>query len=111
MAEAAGETLVIDKRLWGEAAQRADERVPPDPWEDSLAAVEAMPTAPGDLEKVDGEIRVSSVYLLEHVLDFKRAQATRSDSRRVATVMKRLGWDGPKSLRIGRVVKGYSKCL
>jgi predicted P-loop ATPase len=107
-AEATGEALVIDPALWSEAAARADARLPPDPWEDILASVEAMPNAAGSIEQIDGEIRVASEFLLGGVLCINRAQVRVSDSKRLAAVMKRLGWTGPKPLRIGeKVAKGY----
>src|SRR5215472_14437073 len=50
-AEASSETLVIDPALWSEAAERADARLPDDPWEDILASVAAMPNA--NVERID----------------------------------------------------------
>ena len=109
-AEATGEALTIDPALWGEAAERADARLPSDPWQDNLAAVDNMPDAGGSLERVDGEIRVASEFLLEGVLRLNRGQAKMSDSKRLAGVMKRLGWAGPKTFRMGtKTVKGYVK--
>lgn len=105
-AEAKGEALVIDPALWGEAAARADARLPDDPWQDILASVETMPNA--NVERIDGEIRVTSELLLHEVLCINRAQVRVSDSKRLAAVMKRLGWIGPKPLRMGeKVAKGY----
>src|SRR5215469_2997496 len=105
-AEAIGETLVIDPALWSEAAERADARLPDDPWQYTLAAVETMP----DVERVDGEIRVASEFLLDGVLRFDRARVKVGDNRRLAGVMRRLGWTGPKTFRMGaKTVKGYVK--
>jgi predicted P-loop ATPase len=107
-AEAIGETLVIDRALWGEAAARADARLPDDPWQYTLAAVETMPNA--NVERVDGEIRVTTEFLLDEVLRFDRARVKVGDNRRLAGVMRRLGWTGPKTFRVGsRTLKGYSK--
>jgi predicted P-loop ATPase len=107
-AEASGETLVIDAALWGEAAERADARLPDDPWQDLLAAVETMPV--GSVERVDGELRVLTEFLLHDVLRFERARVKTGDNRRLAGVMRRLGWTGPKTFRVGsRTLKGYAK--
>src|SRR5215469_14970830 len=107
-AEAIGEILVIAPALWGEAAAVADARLPDDPWQDILAKVETMPNADGSIERVDGEIRVASEFLLDGVLRFERARVKMGDNRRLARVMRRLGWTGPKTLRMGeKPVKGY----
>jgi Virulence-associated protein E len=109
-AEATGEALTIDPALWGEAAERADARLPDDPWQDILASVEGMPNAGGSIEQIDGEIRVTPEFLLDGVLGFNRARVRVGDSKRLADVMKRLGWTGPKPLRMGaKVIKGYVK--
>ena len=89
-AEAIGETLVIDPALWGEAAARANARLPDDPWQDILAAIETMPSA--NVERIDGEIRVTTEFLLDEVLRFDRARVKTGDNRRLAGVMRRLGW-------------------
>src|SRR5262249_60605249 len=110
MAEATGETLVMDAELWAEAAALVDARMPDEPWQDVLAAVENMPNAAGSLERTDAEIRVTSEFLLEGVLRFDRSRVRRNDTKRLAGVMKRLGWKKPKNLRIGtKVAKGYVK--
>jgi len=83
---------------------------PDDPWQATLTAVEHMPTAPGRIERLGGEIRVRSQFLLDGVLDFDRSQVRVNDSRRLAGVMQRLGWVGPKDFRMGtKIVKGYVK--
>jgi predicted P-loop ATPase len=76
-AEATGEALVIDPALWGEAAARADARLPDDPWQDILATVETMPSA--NVERIDGEIRVTTQFLLDEVLRFDRARIKTGD--------------------------------
>jgi Virulence-associated protein E-like domain len=102
--------VVAAEATGDEAAERADARLPSDPWQDNLAAVDNMPDAGGSLGRVDGEIRVASEFLLEGVLRLNRGQAKMSDSKRLAGVMKRLGWAGPKTFRMGtKTVKGYVK--
>jgi hypothetical protein len=107
-AEATGETLVIAPALWSEAAERAAERLPGDPWEDILAKVETTPNT--NVERVEGEMRVTTEYLLEGMLRFNPAQVGMRDSKRLARVMRRLAWRGPKTFRMGeKTVKGYVK--
>lgn len=111
-AEATGETLVIDKALWSEAAAVVDARLPDDPWQDILATVENMPNAGGSLERADGHIKVTSEFLLEGVLGLSRVQENQTYTKRLARVMKRLGWEKPDNIRIGtRVAKGYVKVI
>ena len=107
-AEATGETLVIDPALWSKAAERATERLPSDPWEDMLAKIET--TGNTNVERVDGEMRVTTEFLLEGMLRFNPAQVGMKDTKRLARVMRRLGWKGPRALRMGdKPVKGYVK--
>jgi hypothetical protein len=111
-ATADSESLVIDRSLWGEAAERAAARLPDDPWQDILAKVETMPDAPGNVERIASEIRVTSEFLLSSVLCINRAQLRVSDSRRLAGAMKRLEWIGPKTFRMGeKTIKGYVKAI
>jgi len=107
-AEATGETLVIDPALWSKAAERAAERLPSDPWEDMLAKIETTDNT--NVERVDGEMRVTTEFLLEGMLRFNPAQVGMKDTKRLARVMRRLGWKGPRALRMGdKPVKGYVK--
>jgi predicted P-loop ATPase len=105
-AEASGESLVIDPALWGKAAERADARLPDDPWQYTLAGLETM----SNVERVDNELRVPSDVLLHEVLAFERSRIKTADNRRLGVVMRRLGWKGPKTFRTGvKTVKGYVK--
>ena len=108
--EATGEGLVIDEPVWGEAAERTDARLPSDPWQDILARLVNMPTAYGSIERIDGEIRVTSQFLLDGVLHLDPAKQKVTDGKRVSAIMKRLGWAKPDNIRMGNWVgKGYVK--
>src|SRR5205823_13453342 len=90
------------------APEPAAARLPDDPWQDILAGLENTPDAPGNAERIDGEIRIASQFLLDGMLRFERARVKTGDNRRLAAVMRRLGWSGPKPLRMGgTVAKGY----
>ncbi len=111
-AEAEGEALIIEPELWGTAAERADARLATDPWQDILSVAELLPSAAGSVVRADREIRVASEFLLSGVLGFARAQVRSTDAKRLAMVMKRLGWTGPKVMRIGeKAVRAYAKSL
>jgi hypothetical protein len=111
-AEATGEDLMIDQSLWGVANKRADERRVIDPWEDILARVESSCSALRKLSVERGESRVASNYIFSNFLNLNPANVKVPESKRVAMIMRRLGWDGPKVLNInGEDVKGYRKPL
>lgn len=112
VAEATGETLVIDRALWGEAAAVVGERLPDDPWQDILSKVENMPNAGGSLERAEGYIKVTSEFLLNGVLCISPVQVNQNHTKRLARVMERLGWKKPPNIRIGAIVaKGYLKMI
>jgi hypothetical protein len=73
-----------------------------DPWDDKLA------TASGTIEQ--DEERVSSTDLLEIALGIHISKQRDVDFKRLGRCMRRLGWDGPKPMRIGsNVVKGFTR--
>jgi predicted P-loop ATPase len=112
VAERTGESLVIDKELWGEAAAVVDARLPDDPWQDILATVENMPNSGGSLERAEGYIKVTSEFLLNGVLCISPEKVNQNHSKRLARVMERLGWEKPPNIRIGtRVGKGYVRII
>jgi predicted P-loop ATPase len=114
-AEARGETLVLDEGLWGVAAERAEERTAHDPWEDAVSVAENLPVVPGQVwrgvnERGENEIRVRSEYIFATLLRLGPASANSSHWRRLAGVMKELGWNEPKNMKIDGVSKAtYSK--
>jgi hypothetical protein len=56
------------------------------------------------------EERASSSDLLETVLGIHISRQRDVDLKRLVKCMRRLGWDGPKQLRIGQSkVRGYAR--
>lgn len=101
----APDPITIPEALWGEAAKRAAERVASDPWEDILEG-----GLPGVAKPVEGELRVSTQAVFEKVLKLEARLAGMREARRLAECMRKLGWAGPKPMRIdGAPVKGYSR--
>jgi predicted P-loop ATPase len=99
--EAEGASLVLPPRLWGKAGETQETRVEHDPWIDRLAGLRGEITA-------DGQERVAGDDILTNNLTIPAAQQTDVTTKRLANVMRRLGWDGPKKLRFGRATKrGY----
>lgn len=100
-----GESLVLDKALWGAAAIEQDQRRVKDPWEVRLDSIETSYT-----HIAGGQARIASSDLLSGVLDVPVAQQNTSHMMRLAAVMKRLGWQRPPNGNVwidGRQVKGW----
>jgi hypothetical protein len=104
-AEAQGEPLVIQEHLYKAAADQQEQRLLHDPWEDKLANVK------GTFVTVDGtrvEERISSTDLLSIRLSLPADKQTDAASKRLANVMNRLGWEGPKKIKFeGTALQGY----
>ena len=104
--EAAGESVVLDEALWPDALAAQEERRAKDPWEDILAELPATipifgkgedgkPMVDEELPIIhyeQGEERVRSKDLLEHVLEIPPARQSRVDAMRLSEVMKAIGW-------------------
>lgn len=107
--EASGEALPIDTSLYEAAAIEQERRRAPDPWMDVLASAEGE-----RFETPDGPIeRISTTDLLTLRLQLQPAQMGHGVSQRLAAAMRRLGWDGPKTMRLrqsnGESVRGYER--
>lgn len=101
--EAKGLPITLPKDLWDAARETQEARMEDEPWVDALSNVH------GDL--VMGYERISSLELLSQELGIPRERQQPFHGRRLASVMQKLAWDGPKNIRIadGRVVKGYER--
>ena len=98
--EATGLSLVLPGELWPRAQVEQDKRLERDPWDDLLVNVK------GDVHpnpKRNGyEERVANTDLLTTVLGLKAEKIHEQQGRRLAYCMRRLGWDGPRKMRIRR---------
>jgi hypothetical protein len=94
--EAKGESLIVPEKLWPVAAVAQEARLMKDPWEDKLAGVA------GEIVKGDGESweeRISTIDVLEQYLQLPTVHQTDFSAKRAATAMRKLGWQGPKSMK------------
>ncbi|MFB8341884.1 VapE domain-containing protein [Brucella cytisi] len=97
--------VTIPAHLWAVAAERAKARVEADPWEDTLAAL-----LPRFAKVAEGKQRITTQAIFGQILMKDMREVAMRENKRVAACMRRLGWDGPKPLWIGRTaVKGYEK--
>jgi hypothetical protein len=100
--EKSGSSIILDRKLWSPARVEQTQREEADPWDDVLAGTI------GTVEQ--DEERVSTTDLLTIVLGIHASKQRDIDYKRLGRCMRRLGWDGPKDIRIaGKVTKGYSR--
>jgi len=101
--EAQGSPITLPKDLWDAAREAQESRMEDEPWIDVLRDIH------GDL--VAGYERISSLELLSQKLEIPRERQQSFHGRRLASVMHKLGWDGPKNIRLndGKVAKGYER--
>jgi predicted P-loop ATPase len=101
-AQEPGATLGLRRELWDLAGVEQQEREEADPWDDKLAQIE------GTFQ--EGEERVYSADILETVLGMHVSRQRDIDFKRLARCMRRLGWSGPKKIRVGNSEgKGYAR--
>jgi predicted P-loop ATPase len=99
--EAKGESIVLPKELWAAAAVEQAQRVAPDPWRDTLENVKGW--------AFNGRELIASQYLMSDELRVSNIQNTNYVAKRLAKVMRGLGWNGPDTLTFqnGNKAKGY----
>jgi predicted P-loop ATPase len=122
--QSAGESIVLDEELWGDAGIEQEQRRVKDPWEDRLANIPIWHNeiTGYDENKAPMESLVLIVHregaldivtaadLMTHLLDIRIAQQTSATAMRLATVMKQLGWGRNKNGQVtvrGERLKGY----
>ncbi|WP_457663743.1 VapE domain-containing protein [Sinorhizobium medicae] len=110
LAEAAGEQITLPEQLWEAAAVEQAERLEEDPWLEKLASLRGK--AYGDL------VRLETHEILTSTLGIPVERQNQSHSKRLATLMRKLGWEHAKfrvsqplagDASAGRVVRGYER--
>lgn len=106
--EEKGESLVLAQSLWPAAQSEQQARLEDDPWTDILSNLH-----PSNLDQVAGMVRVPSSFLLEFPLMLEPNRQQQFHAKRLATVMRQLGWQGPALIKIGdgSTVRGYQRPL
>jgi predicted P-loop ATPase len=123
--EASGEALTLPPTLWSVASIEQQARLAHDPWEDEIDRhLSRLPDktkdgrdvvkegyAVGTNENGDREWRVASNYLLgEDVLGIDVDRQNNAVTKRLADVMRTLGWSSGKTIRVGKLpCRGYTK--
>jgi predicted P-loop ATPase len=101
LAEKGGEELTIGTHLYGAAAEQQEQRLMKDGWEDLLEGVRGKVV---DIDGTNFEERISSNDLLTVHLSFQPDRITDVATKRLKTVMRRLGWQGPKRMKFEKTV-------
>ena len=93
---------MLPSRLWDVARMEQEKRQEADPWEDALACIKGEVCPAADAASPDGqEERIATQQLLCGFLHLEIGRTTDRDAKRLSYCMRRLGWLGPKPLRIG----------
>ena len=95
-------SIVLRRELWGAARVEQQAREEHDPWDEKLAK------ATGTVEQ--GMERIETTDLLETVLGIHVSRQRYADWKRAGNCMRRLGWTGPKTIRVGgKIATGYER--
>jgi Virulence-associated protein E len=107
--EAQSVSLMLPSHLWGVARIEQEKRQEADPWEDALVSVKGEVCPATDPASPDGqEERIATQQLLCGFLQLEIGRTTDRDAKRLSYCMRRLGWSGPKPMRLGgKTTKGY----
>lgn len=115
-AESAGETLVLDKALWGAAGDEQEKRRVVDTLEDELDGLVEMPAgaiAPIGWERIEvrqvGEQFISNMSINTFLKDDRKITLYPATGRRIAETMKRLGWERCWAKINGKATRGYKR--
>ena len=99
--EAEGRALTLPEELWTTAAEAQEARMLDDPWLDFLRS--ARGRIEGGMERLASADALSGLNLSSERQDPYSA-------KRIVPMMRKLGWDGPKNIRIGgKVQRGYDR--
>lgn len=99
--EAQGENIVLPQELWAVAAAEQDDRLEDDPWQERLAAVQGK--AAGE------EVRAYTADLLGGVLGIPIERQHNGHGKRLAALMRELGW-GPGKFKVaGKTMRGFHR--
>ena len=113
--EAAGGSIRLPETLWGAARDVQDSRREHDPWEDALSGIagrtESKDKNPYRNPQTQApEARVTTQEIVESWLRLPADRWTPVTAKRVAFIMRRLGWDGPRVMKHDYLVmRGFAR--
>lgn len=99
--EAQDESIVLPQELWAIAAAEQEERLEDDPWLEKLAMVQG--------KAVGVEVRVHTGDLLGEVLKIEIERQHNGHTKRLAALMRSLGWEDGKFKVAGKTLRGFRR--
>lgn len=99
--EAEGESIVLSQALWAVAAAEQDERLEDDPWQEKLATVRGR--------AVGEQVRAYTAELLGSVLGISLERQHNGHGKRLAALMRELGWEPGKFKVEGKTLRGFHR--
>jgi energy-coupling factor transporter ATP-binding protein EcfA2 len=97
--EAAGESIFLLEKFWDVAAAEQAARLEDDPWLEKLSLERGK--AAGDV------VQVSTAELLSTVIGLPVERQNQAHTKRLAILMRKLGWTQTKFRLGGQIVRGY----
>jgi hypothetical protein len=102
--EAQGAAIQLEPELYAAAEALQAQRIEVDPWSDVLRSVQGV--------QEGHQCKVFSSELLGKYLTINPDNQKNFHAKRLAAVMRDLGWDGPKLIRInGKTGRGFTKAV
>lgn len=99
--EASGRSITLPKELWELAAVEQAQRLEEDPWMETLAQLRGV--------AVGEEVRLYTADILTLRLGIPKERQNQGHSKRIATILRKLGWE-PANHRVGGAfLRGYRK--
>jgi hypothetical protein len=99
--EANGASIVLPPELWAAAAVEQEGRLEDDPWLERLTIVRGRAT--GD------EVRAYTAELLSELLGIPLERQHNGHAKRLAALMRELGWEPGKFKVAGKTVRGFHR--
>jgi len=113
-----GEALTLPRALWADAGVEQEARRVIHPWEAKLAEMVTVVKVEGQeywgngvVHLVEGEERVATSAIFEHVLKVPAGQLHNGHSKTVSSIMKQQGWKPKPFLLDGKTVRGYVRTV
>ncbi len=94
--------LALPEELYDAAGWQQEARMAEDPWADTIRQW-LRPTS------YEGQLRVPTAHIYTAILEVPAERQTQAGSKRIADLMRRMGWHGPQLLRFasGTTARGY----
>jgi len=103
-AESTGESLVLPERLWAVAGEEQEKRRAIDTWE-----IELDNLPPNLMEERNSWLYVTGLAIQEYLSGYRRQTFNSGSGRKIAEIMRRLGWESTVFKVDGKATRGYKR--